>query len=119
MIIKKGDEFLCIETVIMDDGEIAYIKDRIYKSEQDGCITNEQQNTGHSWGGIENKKYFTKTGLPYWTKIEENNVEDSYLVKEELLTEDKINKILYKVFGPESMELYNDIIKLKEELKTI
>ena len=41
--IKKGDEFLCTEDFKMNDGSIAFIKGKIYKSEFDDCLTD-------SWG---------------------------------------------------------------------
>lgn len=50
MNIKKGQKFLCKETVVMNHtGEMVYIKGKTYPSEQDGCITNEVGYIGHSW----------------------------------------------------------------------
>lgn len=45
----KGKEYLCIKTVVMDSGYTAYIKGKVYISEQKGCITNEKNNANHIW----------------------------------------------------------------------
>lgn len=48
--IKKGDRFLCIDTVAMNNTKkIAYIKDKEYISEMDTCITDEQGIKSHHW----------------------------------------------------------------------
>ena len=54
MEIHKGDTFLCIKTVEMeDDGEKVYIKGKKYVSQQDSCITNEKGEINHYWVGID------------------------------------------------------------------
>ena len=62
MKIKKGDVFICIKTVKMDDGEIAYSKGAVYTSEQDNCITDNQGDTEHRWEGEYTSKYFKPLG---------------------------------------------------------
>lgn len=47
--IRKGDMFECIEDVIMDDGEISYVKGKVYASEVDSCITDDQHYKNHNW----------------------------------------------------------------------
>lgn len=47
--IRKGDVFECIEDIVMDDGEVSYIKGKVYASEVNGCITDEQKNEFHDW----------------------------------------------------------------------
>lgn len=47
--IRKGDMFECIEDVVMDDGEVSYIKGKVYASEANGCITDEQHCKNHHW----------------------------------------------------------------------
>lgn len=47
--ILKGDVFECIQDVIMDDGEVSYIKGKMYTSDVKGCITNEQKDEFHRW----------------------------------------------------------------------
>lgn len=47
--IRKGDVFECIEHVIMDDGKVAYRKNKAYASEKDGCITDEEHDENHEW----------------------------------------------------------------------
>lgn len=50
MKIHKGDTFLCIKTVEMeDDGEEVYIEGKMYKSQQDSCITDENGDIYHYW----------------------------------------------------------------------
>ena len=58
-IIKSGTHHKCIEDVVMeDDGEIRYIKDKIYESEIDKCITDEFGEKEHYWVDGEYYKYF-------------------------------------------------------------
>ena len=61
-MIKKGDRFKCIKTVIMDNNpnDIAYRKGKFYVSDYDGCITDENEFKGHSWLERELSKYFIK-----------------------------------------------------------
>lgn len=50
MDIKKGQKFLCKETVVMNlTEEVAYIKGKTYTSEKDGCLTDEEGDSGHIW----------------------------------------------------------------------
>ena len=51
-MIKKGDVFVCLKTVIMDGNasDVAYNRGRIYYSEKDGCITDNQGAFEHEWG---------------------------------------------------------------------
>lgn len=49
--IRKGDMFECIKDVVMDDGEFFYIKGKVYASEFNGCITDEQECEFHHWDG--------------------------------------------------------------------
>lgn len=53
--IKVGDKFLCITTVIDDEGQMPYVIGRTYTSEFDGCITNEMGDRKHEWA---NAPYF-------------------------------------------------------------
>ena len=61
MIIKKGDKFKCIKDVIMNDDpeEVAYTSDKIYISEIDECITDNQGIVYHYWNK-EYNQYFIK-----------------------------------------------------------
>lgn len=47
--IRKGQKFLCKETVVMDDDEIAYIKGEVYTSEANSCITDIYGDKKHKW----------------------------------------------------------------------
>lgn len=60
--INIGDQFLCIQDVIMDDnGELCYKEGDIYTSECDGCITNLQGDKNHGWEDVEYfNEYFKK-----------------------------------------------------------
>jgi dUTP pyrophosphatase len=49
--IKKGDKFLCLQDYIMDEGHVAYQKGKIYISQKDNCITDEQRDEDHSMIG--------------------------------------------------------------------
>lgn len=49
MNIKKNKFYLCTKEVVMQNGVVAYTEDKYYKSEADGCITDNQ---GHSHHGI-------------------------------------------------------------------
>ena len=63
MKIKKGDKFVCIKKVVMNNDwkDISYKKGFIYISEIEGCITNDKLNTGHRWSRYtQSKKYFVK-----------------------------------------------------------
>lgn len=61
-MIKKGDKFKCIKDVIMDDNSksIAYTSGKIYISELDECITDNQGIADHHWSDKESEKYFIK-----------------------------------------------------------
>lgn len=62
MIIKKGDKFKCIKDVIMDNNpkDIAYTSGKIYISELDKCITDDQNKVNHYWSNEESEQYFIK-----------------------------------------------------------
>lgn len=49
--VLKGDEFLCIKDVMMDNDseDIAYFQGETYLSENDGCITDENGDKSHWW----------------------------------------------------------------------
>ena len=49
--IKKGDRFLCLEDYIMDDDRIAYTKGKVYKSELDNRITDDDFDIQHEMQG--------------------------------------------------------------------
>ena len=55
--IHKGDKFYCKESVVMEDGEIAYKCGEYYVSDRDGCITDESGDIDHEWGVIILKDY--------------------------------------------------------------
>ena len=49
--IKKGDRFICLEDYIMDDYRIAYTKGKVYKSELDNRITDNDFDIMHEMQG--------------------------------------------------------------------
>ena len=62
MIIKKRNKFECIKDVIMDNNpkDIAYTSGKIYISELDECITDDQNKVNHYWSNEESEQYFIK-----------------------------------------------------------
>lgn len=40
--IQKNDRFLCLSDYVMDNNSIAYTNGKIYLSEADGCITDNE-----------------------------------------------------------------------------
>lgn len=63
-MIKKGDKFRCIKTLIYAGSDLWYQKGRIYQSDIDGCITDEDGDIDHEWTGRAEKEieeYF----IPY------------------------------------------------------
>lgn len=63
MEIKKGNRFVCVKDVYINngDGTHVYKKGNVYKSEEDSCITDEQGNKYHFWRTGGDGKYF----IPY------------------------------------------------------
>ena len=65
-IPESGDKWLCIKTIELIDenenltGDIVYIKGRIYRSENYGCITNEQGDRNHHWIDTDTSGYFIR-----------------------------------------------------------
>lgn len=61
-MIKKGDRFKCIKTVIMDNdpNDISYYKGKFYKSDYDGCITDESECICHGWLEYDALEYFIR-----------------------------------------------------------
>lgn len=49
--IKKGDKFLCLEDYIMDDGRVAYTQGKVYQSELDNKITDNDFDIMHEMQG--------------------------------------------------------------------
>ena len=49
--IKKGDKFLCLEDYIMDDDRVAYTQGKVYKSELDNSITDNDFDIMHEMQG--------------------------------------------------------------------
>jgi hypothetical protein len=57
--IIKGQEYECIKTIKMrPSGDIAFVKGKIYKSEINGCLTNEQDDALHQIGNEFLKEHF-------------------------------------------------------------
>jgi len=49
--IKKGDRFICLEDYEMDDERISYTKGKIYQSNLDGRITDNEFDVMHEMEG--------------------------------------------------------------------
>jgi hypothetical protein len=74
--IKKGDRFICLEDYEMDDERIAYSKGKIYLSELDGRITDNEFDIMHEMEGQNDFfEYFeliiSDLKLPNKSKLEE------------------------------------------------
>ena len=54
-MVKKNNIFICIKNVCMNGNpkNVAYIKNKFYISEEDGCITDEQNDKFHGWHNID------------------------------------------------------------------
>lgn len=77
MRIEKGDKFLCIKDVIMDDDRLEYIAGETYISERDGCITDESGDINHEWTGTEETdrpEYYFSPIISKIPLLEEDNV---------------------------------------------
>ena len=62
--IQKGSRWLCIKTVVMDDtDETAYIEGKMYKSEMNDCITDEEGLISHQWTVDYFEEYFKEVKI--------------------------------------------------------
>lgn len=67
-MIQIGDTFLCKKDVKMNkSGRILYKKDKIYRSELNDCITNDDGNICHCWSFDESESY---TWRDYFFKLD-------------------------------------------------
>lgn len=64
-MIKKGESYICIKTVRMDENpkDIAYKKGKIYVSDVNGSLKDEDGYT-HYWDISNYNKYFKKCEIP-------------------------------------------------------
>ena len=65
-MIIKGDSYMCVKTVYMDGNpkDIAYKKGKIYVSDVNGSLKDENGNT-HYWDSVEElNKYFSEYMIP-------------------------------------------------------
>jgi hypothetical protein len=110
MQIKKGDRFLCIKNVEMDGNpdDISYIKDKIYVSEEDGCITDEGGNTNHWWNV---HTYNTEDCSKYFSKIVGEFSQTEYAITAEC---DKLKEMLLdknRKYGDSALS-YGSVFKI-------
>ena len=51
MIPKKGDVWVCVKDVCMNGNpnDVAYLKGKVYYSDEDYSITDENKNIQHRW----------------------------------------------------------------------
>lgn len=64
-MIKKGDKFRCIKTLIYANSDFWYQKGKIYTSDMDGCITDEDGDIDHEWDGRRAEEEIEKYFIPY------------------------------------------------------
>ena len=77
MKIEKGNKFLCIKDVVMSDGDIAYKKGEVYRSERDGCITDIQGVMVHIWTSDDAPHIYFKP-LSEVDRSQEEDYDDPY-----------------------------------------
>ena len=69
--IKKGDRFKCIKDYAMEWGLVAYSKGKVYESELNRCITDDQLNEAH---GMEHEvsffEHFVQIEAPLETPLD-------------------------------------------------
>ena len=63
-MIKKGDKFRCIKTLIYANS-VWYQKGRVYQSDMDGCITDEDGDIDHEWTGRGSEEKIKEYFIPY------------------------------------------------------
>lgn len=91
-MIKKGDKFKCIKTLIYGNSDLWYQKGKIYWSDMDGCITDEEGDIDHEWID-EIEKYF----IPYISKDMDVKVGRRYRCIREVRMNDNPEEIKYVV----------------------
>ena len=64
-MIKKGDKFRCIKTLIYAHSDLWYQKGKIYTSDMDGCITDEDGDIDHEWTGRNAEEEIEEYFIPY------------------------------------------------------
>ena len=64
-MIKKGDKFRCIKTLIYANSDLWYQKGKIYTSDMDGCITDEDGDIDHEWTGRRAEDEIEEYFIPY------------------------------------------------------
>lgn len=47
--VKTGTSFLCIKTLINDNGDVLYKQGNIYQCEKENCVTDETGNQSYEW----------------------------------------------------------------------
>jgi hypothetical protein len=64
-MIKKGDKFRCIKTLIYANSDLWYQKGRVYQSDMDGCITDEDGDIDHEWASRRAEEELEEYFIPY------------------------------------------------------
>ena len=64
-MIKKGDKFRCIKTLIYANSYLWYQKGKIYTSDLDGCITDEDGDIVHEWSSRRDEEEIEEYFIPY------------------------------------------------------
>lgn len=58
--IQIGDQFRCIKSASTFDGNSIYHENYIYTSEEQGCITDDNANSRHTWDVARAREFFKK-----------------------------------------------------------
>ena len=64
-MIKKGDKFRCFKTLIYAEHCLWYQKGKVYVSEQDECITDEEGSSNHVWSSNGETGKMLEYFIPY------------------------------------------------------
>ena len=64
-MIKKGDKFRCIKTLMYAHSDLWYQEGKVYTSDQEGCITDEDGDIDHEWTGRRGEEEIMKYFIPY------------------------------------------------------
>lgn len=73
--LKINHSYRCVKDVIMNNGLLAYLKDKIYKCEESNALTDEQGDIYHYWSEEEEfNKYFIDITGYYFDNHSADNV---------------------------------------------
>ena len=118
MKIKKGNQYVCINEVIAVYGDketVHHKKDRIYQSEDDGYITDEQGNThNYDFNKSQTSELYFRPATPDEILIGHALTKEQQLLVKELKLRIELAKIEFMKIGlseEEAIEHVNMVLK--------